>query len=429
MNYDDWRRICDDCGVTDEKDRDDLLENLGHLGRVVCFPRDPRLRHLGVLNPEWVTRGIYPLLVETKLAAQGGMIKPGDLCDLLPKDRYPKERHSWLLELMKAFELVFEDAHGNLLLPAQLPMDSPPWAQPHKWSDAETLHLELRYDTVLPESVISQFIVRRHKEARQPGEWWRHGIALKRGKCEALVRAHTAENEATIELRLRGPRQERRDFLASIRETLRDPRDSTPPELHVVLGKDCAPKYTDLLIHADAGKTMLDLIIEGRSVLQPLAPILDMIEAPAQQKASHDAALAIHLHNTIHNENRPDMSKKDYINTGTMTGSALGDHNTVTTSNSFNTGIDPAALATLLSALKQETATLPQETAAKVRPQLEQLEAGAEMIAAESKKPEPNRGLLTLTRNGMIAAAKTCAQIAPSLLKTATAIAEWINKI
>jgi internalin A len=418
LNFETWRAICSECGVATEKDRDDLLEHLGHLGRVVCFPRDPQLRALGVLNPEWVTRGIYPLLVETKFAAQGGMLTLEDLEHLLPHDRYPKERHGWLVGLMKAFELVFEDDRHRLLLPGQLPADSPPWAQPQEWSDPETLHLELRYDAVLPESVISQFIVRRHREARRPGEWWRHGIALQRGACEALVRAHVTEQEAKIELRLRGPREERRDLLSSIRESLRDPKDTTPPDLFVILGKDCAVKYSELLIHAGAGKRELDFIIEGKSVTRQLAPILDMIEAPAQQAASREA---VNVQVNVRNENKPDMSR-NYGDITNSPGAAMGENNTLTFTNCFNTAalVQHPPLKEALTALV--------EAVQKLHPSLSEAEKGTaerrlKALTEEAAQPKPDKGLLAVTAKGLVEAAETCAKLAgPVVAATKTVL-------
>ncbi len=156
---------------------------------------------------------------------------------------------------------------------------------------------------------------------------------------------------------------------------------------------------------------------------QPLAPILDMIETRVEQDVSRQAAS---IQVNINNENRPNMTEKKYINSGTMMGSALGEGNSVTNSDSFNTGINAAELAGLVSSLRQQGNKLPKETVVRVHPQLEQIEAGAEVIASESKKSSPNRGLLTLTKNGMATAVKTCAEIAPSLLNTADAVAKWI---
>ncbi len=46
----------------------------------------------------------------------------------------------------------------------------------------------------------------------------------------------------------------------------------------------------------------------------------------------------------------------------------------------------------------------------------------------EAKKEKPSKGFLTMTRDGLTSAAKTCAEMAPSLLKAATAVAEWFSR-
>jgi hypothetical protein len=146
-----------------------------------------------------------------------------------------------------------------------------------------------------------------------------------------------------------------------------------------------------------------------------------MIEAPAQQAASREAAKPdIHLHPTIINRN--------YINTGENKG-VLGDNNDQTISDSFNTqGPDLAALLQALEYLQHAASKLPSSEAGAIRPQLAVLEAGAKTIQTESRKEKRNTNLLDLTKDGMITAAKTCAAVAPDLLKAATAIVDWFTK-
>ena len=434
--YDEWRTICEECGVPTQEERDELLERMGHLGKVVCFPRDAKLRQLGALNPEWVTRGIYPLLVDTRVAANGGILRLEDLRTLLDARRYPVEKHPWLVDLMKAFELVFEDHQGRMLIAAQLPTDSPDWAQPSQWSGEDTLHLELRYDTVLPESVMSQFIVRRHADARNPGEWWRNGIALKRGGCVALVRAHTTEQEAKIELRLRGPRNERRELLSSIRDTLRDPRDTMPPVLHVILGKDCAPRYDDLLIHALENRE-LPFIINGQSVKRELAPILDLIEAPTQQAASREAIQLIINNN---NDNKLSMSQEytgTKVESSTVIGSQVGGHGNkqeiknaqvgqLTNCTNMIQQMPAGALREMLETLTQQLVPVREEMRVK---DAKEMDSQLVTLVEEAQKPEEerDRDLLSVTAKGLIEAAQTVGEIAEPVIATVRGILELLR--
>src|SRR5206468_30310 len=117
LSFDKWEEICRDKKVIDKDERERLLNLLRNLGLVVSFPGEPALIPLGVLNPEWVTRAIYPLLTCPELAKSGGLLRMQDLTKLLDAQRYPLNRHSWLVDLMKKFELLFADETGRLLLP------------------------------------------------------------------------------------------------------------------------------------------------------------------------------------------------------------------------------------------------------------------------------------------------------------------------
>jgi hypothetical protein len=56
-----YRDICEKHGIKHcERDEPSiLLRRLSDLGTMVTFPEDVRLSPLTVLNPEWVTHGIY----------------------------------------------------------------------------------------------------------------------------------------------------------------------------------------------------------------------------------------------------------------------------------------------------------------------------------------------------------------------------------
>ena len=279
-----WDDICQQAKVPDNE-RTPALNLLRDLGTVVSFPEDDHLCALGVLNPSWVTRAIYPLLSSHELAAKGGLLERGCLGELLDDEkRYPKVKHPWLIELMKKFELLFEN-EGRLLLPARLPKDAPEWVADERWSRPDVLHLELRF-AVLPESIISKFITRRHDQAAAAESWWRHGIAIKdaKGQCEMLVRAHVGA-PGKIELRVRGSKTARQAFIAIIRDEFRKLTKRLDGELWLWLDGVHPEKYDKLLqlVHEEGDLQIKD-IVDGRVQKFDLVKHLDLIEPPAAQK-------------------------------------------------------------------------------------------------------------------------------------------------
>ena len=80
-----------------------------------------------VLNPHWVTSGIYKILNANRLEKQKGEISLKDLPAILDARDYPKEMHGFLLDLMKKFELCFdlEGRDGVYLIPELLDKQQP----------------------------------------------------------------------------------------------------------------------------------------------------------------------------------------------------------------------------------------------------------------------------------------------------------------
>lgn len=288
LTFDEWEQLCDIAKVA-SSERNRALQLLRDLGTVVSFPEDDQLSSLGVLNPSWVTGGIYPLLTSKDLAEAGGLLERKEIGKLLKDARsYPRHRHGWLIELMKKFELLFEN-DGQLLMPARLPKDSPPWALDGFWKSPDTLHLELRYH-VLPESVISKFITRWHDQAWNPGSWWRHGIAVKdeNGQCEALVRAHLGD-PGRIDLKVQGPKIPRQAFVAELRAEFRRLAKNLDGELWLVLGGVHPEKYDDLLVLVHEGKERtIKRVVAGKMIEFNLSHELGLIEPEDQQQQAVD---------------------------------------------------------------------------------------------------------------------------------------------
>jgi len=212
MSYERFCQLCSQEGIEDETDRDTLCWVLHCLGIALNYRDDSRLRETSVLKPEWVTHGIYKILNAKKLAQRQGELHLQDLQQLLPKKQYPRDKHLFLLELMRKFSLcfAFPDEVDRYLIPELLGKEEP--EEPRAFLPSDCLNFEYHYG-VLPEGLIPRFIVRSHILSRGQ-ERWRSGVVLAHEECKALVTAEPAERRIVV--RVKGGKADARQRLLAI---------------------------------------------------------------------------------------------------------------------------------------------------------------------------------------------------------------------
>ena len=183
------------------------------------FRQHPLLHNTNVLNPDWVTEGIYALLSDDDLKIKTkGQLTLADMSRILPVDRYPCDRHHYLTELMKEFQLCFELPHcqpTRHLIPGILPKEEPDSTD----LEGDTLEFQYHYP-VLPSSIISRFIVLSHEKIYRQ-TYWRSGVMLAYAEADevyniARVKADPADHK--IFIAVSGRESTRRVFLGIIRD-------------------------------------------------------------------------------------------------------------------------------------------------------------------------------------------------------------------
>ena len=208
--YNEYVRMCQAEGVTDETSQRTLIGFLHDLGVVLNFQDDPRLEDTNILNPEWVTNGVYKILNHPALQSNG-ILERRQLSQILPTRDYPRDKHLFIMDMLRKFELCF-DFEGQkdewFLIPDLLAKEEPSTGD---WNGA--LAFQYHYN-VLPGSVVSRFIVRMHPYIHK-NIYWRNGVVLGREGNEALVKADREDKK--IYIWVRGPEKTRRELLSSIR--------------------------------------------------------------------------------------------------------------------------------------------------------------------------------------------------------------------
>ena len=119
ISFEKYRDICQADGEPETSAQDSLAVHLHSLGIALNYKDDSRLRGTHVLNPHWVTNGIYTLLNDHDLTEANGELEIDCLNQLLDPKNYPRERHDFLLGLMRKFELCFpfQDDEKRYLIP------------------------------------------------------------------------------------------------------------------------------------------------------------------------------------------------------------------------------------------------------------------------------------------------------------------------
>jgi internalin A len=114
LTFDEYRAVCAQRGEQDSKAQEALAGYLHTLGIVLHYKDDLRLQDTHVLNPHWVTNGIYKILNADKLEQQHGEIRLHELSEMLDAGEYPTSMRWFIFDLMKKFELCFSFLDGEM---------------------------------------------------------------------------------------------------------------------------------------------------------------------------------------------------------------------------------------------------------------------------------------------------------------------------
>jgi internalin A len=201
ISYEKYQTLCQAADIATPQAQKALIGFLHDLGVVLNY-QDPEyswLNETNVLNPEWVTSGIYDILNNHDLTVKDkGILALPTLSTILKQiDRYPENKRPFLMGLMEKFELSFQldgPKPPRYLISDLLPIDEP---------DVDTyenapLHFQYQYD-ILPSSIISRFIVRNHNMIYKTMRW-RSGVVLTQDLRKALVRADEEDNVIAIKV-------------------------------------------------------------------------------------------------------------------------------------------------------------------------------------------------------------------------------------
>ncbi len=221
LTLEEFRAICARHGETDSAKQESLARLLHKLGAVLHFVDEPRLRDTTVLNPHWVTDGVYRLLRFKDRPESDGTLTLVEALQALPGEI--EEAARFFLRLMERFEMCFplDEGDGDLLptkwlIPGALAEFQPEGVTAADWQKPGSVRMRYIYDP-LPEGVLPRFIVLTHLLSEGKPRW-RNGVVLQDGQAAALVRRGEKRNH--VEVTAFGPEAERLRLLQIIQGNL-----------------------------------------------------------------------------------------------------------------------------------------------------------------------------------------------------------------
>ena len=256
LSFDEFRRECSELGEASKSAQESLASYLHSLGIALNYKDDPRLQDTHILNPRWVTNGIYRILNSELLERQKGEIHLKDLSGVLDGREYPSGMRHFIMDLMKKFDLCFSfpEDDARYLIPELLDKQEP--SETADFEPNACLNFQYHYG-VLPEGLLPRFIVRTHALS-QGLPRWRTGVIMRFEGCKALVKADVQDRKVFIFVA--GPSSSRRRLLAVIRSDFErihhDIRNLQPDEMVPVPGRpELIVDYKKLQVREQRGDT------------------------------------------------------------------------------------------------------------------------------------------------------------------------------
>lgn len=215
-----FEEICNNNQLTDKNAIKTLRQLLHDLSIIIAFPELDAF-DMGILNPHWITDGIYSIINSKLLARKNGYIKEAEAQSVLDIDNPSKytNKARFIIEAMIQFELCHQVGSSRTkayLVPNLLPTE----IKNRDINRGEnTIRFVFKYENLLPPSIFPKFLVRLNQDI-QANKRWRTGAILADStfNVQAKVEENTTEKSIYIEVSGR----QARDYFSTIRKTIND---------------------------------------------------------------------------------------------------------------------------------------------------------------------------------------------------------------
>lgn len=260
-----FKEICLDSNLNDKDAQKNAISFLHDLGLVLHF--DEVIDHdYFVLNPYWITYGVYQILTSNLAGNKKGIVNISDLEYIINEEEekreiykvsdfrripYDKHQRRFLIDMLCQFKLCFYlPDHSQFIIPDLLETAEPIEFTESIRNSENSINLIYEYE-YLPKSVMPQILVDTHNLHFKV---WRTGCVLKYRDCSALIISYGNQ----IRIKVSDGHRSKKDLLAIIRNTIDqiNERLTNAPKILIPLpGTTDSVEYEELLEREKDGET------------------------------------------------------------------------------------------------------------------------------------------------------------------------------
>jgi internalin A len=263
-----FEKICRENGLDEKSEQLSAVWFLNDLGIILHFD-NLMLGEFYVLDPYWVTSGVYRIITSDTAAQQNGSVDVEQLRIIVNETRNTphtdvsvSQRHitystgevKYIADIMAEFKLCYYMDQGQkILIPDLLDKNTPATESEPFYNEIDSISMVYNYE-YLPNGILPRFIVEMRKDIHNV---WRTGVILHCSGCfnaQALV--CTSENR--LHIIVTGEHKQKRGYLSAIRYLIntinKDYTVTTSVQIPLPGTDNLTVEYEELLAMEQAGQ-------------------------------------------------------------------------------------------------------------------------------------------------------------------------------
>ncbi|MCL2642123.1 MAG: ADP-ribosylation factor-like protein [Candidatus Bathyarchaeota archaeon] len=214
LSIEEYGCICKKYSI-DEKDVHILLGWLHDMGICLSYQHihaSGVVEKIKVLQPEWITTGIYKIINDERATIRNGFVTHQMLRTILEENdgenvQFRNIECDFILEMMRIFQYSYSVGNDEFF-PMLTSIEKSPLTP--KLAIAETITYRIRFASLLPVSVLHNVIVRLREDV-QPNFTWREGTFLSNNKVYAQLAF--GEDRKVLDIKVAGAREDAARYL------------------------------------------------------------------------------------------------------------------------------------------------------------------------------------------------------------------------